>query len=83
MPLFYLDHAVVTDALAFDFWDFRTVGRSTLEDFKLAAEAILPIINTTITDIKNQTYPLKGFLNIDVPVNVKENKVHGNIVPNI
>ncbi|CAM9000600.1 unnamed protein product [Rhodiola kirilowii] len=50
------------------------VGRSTIGDFKLAAEAILPIINATVADIKNQTYTLNCFLNIDVPFDVKQNK---------
>uniref|UniRef100_A0A7N0SYV0 Survival protein SurE-like phosphatase/nucleotidase domain-containing protein n=1 Tax=Kalanchoe fedtschenkoi TaxID=63787 RepID=A0A7N0SYV0_KALFE len=50
------------------------VGRSTVGDFTIAAEVVLPIINATISDNKNQIYTQKCFLNIDVPFNVKENK---------
>uniref|UniRef100_A0A7N0VBM7 Survival protein SurE-like phosphatase/nucleotidase domain-containing protein n=1 Tax=Kalanchoe fedtschenkoi TaxID=63787 RepID=A0A7N0VBM7_KALFE len=49
-------------------------GKSKDSDFTLAAEACLPIINTVLDRIKNQTYSLRFFLNINVPTNVQENK---------
>lgn len=49
-------------------------GRSNLNDFTLAAQACLPIISALLVDIKNQRYPQKCFLNIDVPSNVANQK---------
>ncbi|XP_004496738.1 uncharacterized protein [Cicer arietinum] len=49
-------------------------GTSNLHDFTLAAQACIPIINALMVDIKNQRYPKKCFLNIDVPINVANHK---------
>lgn len=49
-------------------------GTSNLNDFTLAAQACLPIISALLVDIKNQRYPQKCFLNIDVPSNVANQK---------
>ncbi|XP_024931219.2 uncharacterized protein LOC107423200 isoform X2 [Ziziphus jujuba] len=49
-------------------------GVSCNEDYKLSAEACLPIINAILVDIKNQSYPQRCFLNIDLPVNVANHK---------
>ncbi|KAL9670535.1 hypothetical protein QQ045_008088 [Rhodiola kirilowii] len=59
-------------SLSYDFDWFG--GKSKDADFTLAAEASLPIINTVLDKIKNQTYSLRFFLNINVPTNVLENK---------
>ncbi|CAI9776335.1 unnamed protein product [Fraxinus pennsylvanica] len=45
-------------------------GRSNVNDFRLAAEACLPIISAILVEIKKKTYPQNCFLNIDVPTNV-------------
>jgi 5'-nucleotidase len=50
------------------------VGQSNVDDFTLAAEACLPIIRAIMTEIRNQTYPLSCFLNIDVPTGVSNHK---------
>uniref|UniRef100_A0A5B7C3Q1 Survival protein SurE-like phosphatase/nucleotidase domain-containing protein n=1 Tax=Davidia involucrata TaxID=16924 RepID=A0A5B7C3Q1_DAVIN len=49
-------------------------GKSNISDFTLAAEACLPIINAILAEIKNQTYPQRCFLNIDLPTNVVSHK---------
>ncbi|XP_059649720.1 uncharacterized protein LOC132295461 [Cornus florida] len=49
-------------------------GKSNIDDYTLAAEACLPIINAIMAEIKNQTYPQRCFLNIDVPSNVVNHK---------
>ncbi|XP_044497867.1 5'-nucleotidase SurE [Mangifera indica] len=49
-------------------------GRSTIHDYTLAAEACLPIINAILAEIRNQTYPKRCFLNIDLPTDVNNHK---------
>ncbi|XP_050372486.1 uncharacterized protein LOC126790334 [Argentina anserina] len=49
-------------------------GKSHLNDFTLAAEACLPIINALLVEIKNQTFPQRCFLNVDLPTNVATHK---------
>ncbi|KAH7573768.1 hypothetical protein JRO89_XS03G0204500 [Xanthoceras sorbifolium] len=49
-------------------------GKSSIQDYTLAAEACLPIINALLAEIKNQTYPEKCFLNIDLPTDVANHK---------
>ncbi|PIA31789.1 hypothetical protein AQUCO_04900223v1 [Aquilegia coerulea] len=51
-------------------------GRSTIQDFKLGAEACLPLLNAVLTEIKNKTYPeaQRCFLNIDLPTNIANHK---------
>ncbi|KAK1368053.1 hypothetical protein POM88_034145 [Heracleum sosnowskyi] len=52
----------------------RIGGKSTVKDFKLAAEACLPIINAILADVRNKKYPQKCFLNIDLPTDVLNHK---------
>ncbi|KAK1382985.1 hypothetical protein POM88_020720 [Heracleum sosnowskyi] len=54
-------------------------GKSTVKDFKLAAEACLPIINAILADVRNKKYPQKCFLNIDLPTDVLNQKVDHQI----
>uniref|UniRef100_A0A7C9DBT0 5'-nucleotidase n=1 Tax=Opuntia streptacantha TaxID=393608 RepID=A0A7C9DBT0_OPUST len=49
-------------------------GMSTVEDYTFAAEACLPIISAVLADIKNQKYPRRCFLNIDLPTNIRSHK---------
>lgn len=49
-------------------------GTSSMNDFTLAAEACLPIINAILVEIRNQTYPQKCFLNVDLPTNILNHK---------
>ncbi|XP_038702349.1 5'-nucleotidase SurE-like [Tripterygium wilfordii] len=49
-------------------------GKSSVQDYSIAAEACLPIINVVLTEIKNQTYPLGCFLNVDFPTDVANHK---------
>ncbi|WOH08471.1 hypothetical protein DCAR_0727912 [Daucus carota subsp. sativus] len=49
-------------------------GKSTVNDFKLSAEACLPIINAILVEIKSKTYPQKCFLNVDLPTDVLNHK---------
>ncbi|KAL1806535.1 hypothetical protein ACET3Z_029603 [Daucus carota] len=49
-------------------------GKSAVKDYKLSAGACLPIINAILADIKKKTYPLKCFLNIDLPTDVLNHK---------
>ncbi|KAK9053749.1 hypothetical protein SSX86_024823 [Deinandra increscens subsp. villosa] len=49
-------------------------GTSSINDFTLAAEACLPIINAILVEIKNKTYPQKCFLNVDLPTNIPKHK---------
>ncbi|KAK9288739.1 hypothetical protein L1049_017203 [Liquidambar formosana] len=49
-------------------------AKSNIHDFTLAAEACLPIISAILTEIKNQTYPQRCFLNIDLPTDVVNHK---------
>ncbi|XP_019075720.1 uncharacterized protein LOC100242666 isoform X2 [Vitis vinifera] len=52
-------------------------GKSNVHDFKLAAEACLPMISAVLSEIKNQRYPERCFLNIDLPTDVVNHKVRG------
>lgn len=58
------------------FYTCRFGGKSNIQDFTLAAEACIPIITAIIAEIKNQTYPLGCFLNIDIPSDVANHKVN-------
>ncbi|OMP10810.1 Survival protein SurE-like phosphatase/nucleotidase [Corchorus olitorius] len=49
-------------------------GRSSVDDYTLAAEACLPIFRAIVAEIKNKSYPLRGFLNIDLPTDVANHK---------
>lgn len=49
-------------------------GKSTINDYTLAAEACLPIIKAILAEIKNQSYPKRCFLNIDLPMDVANHK---------
>ncbi|RZC88384.1 hypothetical protein C5167_016195 [Papaver somniferum] len=49
-------------------------GKSSDDDYKLGAEACLPIINAVLTEIKNGTYFQRCFLNIDIPTDVVHHK---------
>ncbi|KAL8105112.1 uncharacterized protein LOC141676515 isoform X2 [Apium graveolens] len=49
-------------------------SKSTVKDFKLAAEACLPIINAVMADVRKKIYPQKCFLNIDLPTDVLNHK---------
>lgn len=44
-------------------------------DFVLAAQACLPIINGLLSAIKNKTHPKNCFLNIDLPTDIANHKV--------
>ncbi|XP_074330215.1 uncharacterized protein LOC141667567 [Apium graveolens] len=50
-------------------------GKSTANDFKLSAEACLPIISAILVEVRSKTYPLKCFLNIDMPTDISNHKV--------
>ncbi|XP_024962292.1 uncharacterized protein LOC112502573 [Cynara cardunculus var. scolymus] len=49
-------------------------GTSSINNFTLAAEACLPIINAILVEIKNKTYPQKCFLNVDLPTDILNHK---------
>ncbi|XP_010256021.1 PREDICTED: uncharacterized protein LOC104596523 isoform X2 [Nelumbo nucifera] len=49
-------------------------GKSSIQDFKLGAEASLPIINAILAALKNKTYPQNCFLNMDLPTDVANHK---------
>ncbi|XP_047949957.1 5'-nucleotidase SurE-like isoform X2 [Salvia hispanica] len=49
-------------------------GKSTIDDFKLAAEACLPIICGLLHEIKKKTHPQNCFLNVDIPTDVANHK---------
>ncbi|GLT78502.1 hypothetical protein SLA2020_500340 [Shorea laevis] len=49
-------------------------GKSNYDDFTLGAEACLPIINGILSEIKNKTYPLSCFLNVDLPTDIINHK---------
>ncbi|GJV61498.1 survival protein SurE-like phosphatase/nucleotidase [Tanacetum coccineum] len=71
--------AVAREAFIHDFpsvsISYRWVkGTSNINDFKLAAEACLPLISAIFVDIKNKTYPRKCFLNVDFPTDVLNHK---------
>lgn len=49
-------------------------GKSQISDFTLSAKACLPIIDAVLAEVKNQSYPQRCFLNIDLPTNVANHK---------
>ncbi|XP_077210252.1 survival protein SurE-like phosphatase/nucleotidase [Tasmannia lanceolata] len=49
-------------------------GQSNVHDFKIGAEACLPIINAILTELKNKTYPQGFFLNMDLPTDIANHK---------
>ncbi|KAF9594220.1 hypothetical protein IFM89_028877 [Coptis chinensis] len=49
-------------------------GKSSIPDFKLGAEACLPLINAVLKEINNGTYPTRCFLNIDLPTSIVNHK---------
>ncbi|MFS7929946.1 putative 5'-nucleotidase [Helianthus anomalus] len=49
-------------------------GISSINDFTLAAEACLPIINAILLEINNKTFPKNCFLNVDLPTNIPKHK---------
>ncbi|KAK1390538.1 Survival protein SurE-like phosphatase/nucleotidase [Heracleum sosnowskyi] len=49
-------------------------GKSTVNAFKLSAEACLPIIDAVLDEIRNRTYPRNCFLNIDLPTDILNHK---------
>ncbi|XP_031488250.1 uncharacterized protein LOC116256150 [Nymphaea colorata] len=49
-------------------------GKSGDNDFKIAAEACLPIVDMVLTGLKNGTYPTGTFLNVDFPTDVASHK---------
>lgn len=54
----------------------RVAGKSNIQDFKLSAEACRPMIGAVVAEIKNQRYPERCFLNIDLPADVVNHKVN-------
>ncbi|KAG5554719.1 hypothetical protein RHGRI_012318 [Rhododendron griersonianum] len=54
-------------------------GTSKVDDYTLAAEACLPIVNAMLAEIKNKTYPQKCFLNVNLPTNVASHKCGRNV----
>ena len=63
-----------------EYFKSRKKGKSTLHDFTLAAQACIPIINSVLLEIKNQSYPQICFLNVVFPTNVANNKVCQNLM---
>lgn len=63
-------HGVPSVSISYD-W---VGGKSNVNDYTLAAEACLPIINAILAEIRNQTYPERCFLNIDLPTDIPNNK---------
>lgn len=61
----------------------RIKGKSNLQDYALAAQVCIPIISAVLVEIKNESYPKKCFLNIDVPNNVANHKVYQNYFCNV
>ncbi|CAI0559532.1 unnamed protein product [Linum tenue] len=49
-------------------------GKSSVEDFTLAAEACIPIITGILAEVKSKKYPSGCFLNVDLPTNVTQHK---------
>ncbi|KMS98595.1 hypothetical protein BVRB_3g070790 [Beta vulgaris subsp. vulgaris] len=49
-------------------------GVSNIDDYTVAAEACLPIINAVLAEIKSKTYPQRCFVNIDLPTNIRCHK---------
>lgn len=64
-------------------WNFRVGGKSSVDDYTLAAEACLPIFRAILAEIKNTSYPLNGFLNIDLPTDIANHKVYFKLDGNI
>ncbi|CAJ2648943.1 unnamed protein product [Trifolium pratense] len=58
----------------------RVQGKSNPYDSSLAAQLCIPIINDLLVEIKNQSYHEQCFLNIDVPNNVTNHKVHVDVM---
>ncbi|GAU18840.1 hypothetical protein TSUD_228300 [Trifolium subterraneum] len=56
-------------------------GKSNPHDFSLAAQVCIPIINAVLVEIKNQSYPGRCFLNIDVPNSVANHKNFCQVKP--
>ncbi|CAI0466124.1 unnamed protein product [Linum tenue] len=56
---------------------FPVGGKSSVDDFTLAAEACIPIISSILAEVKNKKYPSGCFLNVDLPTNVTQHKVEG------
>ncbi|KAI8561333.1 hypothetical protein RHMOL_Rhmol04G0330800 [Rhododendron molle] len=54
-------------------------GTSNVDDYTLAAEACLPIVNAMLAEIKNKTYPQKCFLNLNLPTNLASHKCGRNV----
>jgi 5'-nucleotidase len=53
----------------------RKRGKSTDNDFKLAAVVSLPLIKASLRDIQEGVYPTGFFLNVDIPLNPSNHKV--------
>uniref|UniRef100_A0A0E0AH32 Survival protein SurE-like phosphatase/nucleotidase domain-containing protein n=1 Tax=Oryza glumipatula TaxID=40148 RepID=A0A0E0AH32_9ORYZ len=49
-------------------------SQSSVNDLKVAAEVVMPLINTVMAEIKNGTYPQGSFLNIDIPTDAAHHK---------
>ncbi|RWR72649.1 Survival protein SurE-like protein phosphatase/nucleotidase [Cinnamomum micranthum f. kanehirae] len=45
-------------------------GKSSVDDFKIGAQACIPIINALLTDMRNGTYHRGSFLNINLPADI-------------
>ncbi|XP_043691792.1 5'-nucleotidase SurE-like isoform X2 [Telopea speciosissima] len=63
-------HGVPSISVSYD-W---VRDKSSIDDFKLGAEACLPIINAILTELKNKTYPQRCFLNVDLPTTIASHK---------
>ncbi|RWR73741.1 Survival protein SurE-like protein phosphatase/nucleotidase [Cinnamomum micranthum f. kanehirae] len=63
-------HGVPSLSISYD-W---AGGKSSVDDYKVGAEACLPIINAVLNDIRNGTYPRGAFLNIDLPTDILHHK---------
>ncbi|KAK9139845.1 hypothetical protein Scep_009526 [Stephania cephalantha] len=49
-------------------------GQSNAHDFKVGAEACLPLISAVMMEIKNDNFPKRCFLNVDLPTDVVNHK---------
>lgn len=63
-------HGIPSISMSYD-W---VGGKSNVDDYVYGAEACLPIISATLSEIKNQTYPRRCFLNIDLPMDIRNHK---------
>ncbi|KAI3815500.1 hypothetical protein L1987_15171 [Smallanthus sonchifolius] len=63
-------HGIPSVSISYDWVE----GTSNTNDFTLAAEACLPIINAIFVEIKNKTYPNKCFLNVNLPTDILNHK---------